>query len=781
MRKLLFAAILLSGVAFAQGAPHMFLQHQTSVGLCGTVGSFTPCSSTTTASLSQAPFNGMCATIPKQTSGTFAGYGVEFCTDDQSVTVLKVQYDSAGTIPQSATVYSQTDTRLWVQSHLYNAKNPQANLPLHEGGPIFDPYIGTIGGVPCDTVSLATALSNGCGAWVIVGGACLTTDACASRRGAVWVSTSLDPTIDASGCPSNCGWNVLVQSSGSTAESGDFFPRVSYSSQALYFIGISSAGTGTTDNVYAWGSNSLQTMNQLSNAGVLPAPDVTWTQLSSPAFSAYSFPVFDETAGKLNTTDYLVSLCDAHGSTCVSTSNYQSQVTLNAITWSSPTAATLTKTTVNTPGAFVNAGGAHCWASNTSTALGGGEMMMPGNTAQTTGSPFTNYYTGTATTADAGNSRQPGYAAYSNGHIYLSQPFLCTATSSTAAAQKPNGSWMLDYNVAGSSVTILDTIGAGAQGTNDYTNPAQSMDAYGNVYWVMNASSPTLFLSPVVYYLAKATGTMAGPYILNAPQGTGSISGNTCSTFTPTSPVLPQQYGLIISGSYAGQVNFKDNTGAAISAQQVGVGHDVTATSTTNAGSQVWTFPGTGSMPFVQACGSSWSSGTANLTWSENYGSSRNLGSVNSGSTPTELNALMELAEVDHQNEYVNIASVSCGITNDKGAFATCGVFFTAHYPTSISIGGGAPTVLAGNTTPAFTGSTSFIDASTTSGVAEGGLWSSDNTAVATVNASTGVATGVSAGTANISYTVMGVASAGQALQVVTPCRSGGYCFPAGY
>lgn len=62
------------------------------------------------------------------------------------------------------------------------------------------------------------------------------------------------------------------------------------------------------------------------------------------------------------------------------------------------------------------------------------------------------------------------------------------------------------------------------------------------------------------------------------------------------------------------------------------------------------------------------------------------------------------------------------------------------------------------NLPPAITGANSVCTNQTTtfSNTITGGSWSSSNTAVATVNSSTGLVTGVSAGTATISYTIAG-------------------------
>ena len=72
-------------------------------------------------------------------------------------------------------------------------------------------------------------------------------------------------------------------------------------------------------------------------------------------------------------------------------------------------------------------------------------------------------------------------------------------------------------------------------------------------------------------------------------------------------------------------------------------------------------------------------------------------------------------------------------------------------------------TVLSSPSTGTITGATNVCigSSATLSGSTAGGSWTSDNTSVATINSSTGSLTGISAGTATISYTVTNICGTG--------------------
>jgi hypothetical protein len=91
--------------------------------------------------------------------------------------------------------------------------------------------------------------------------------------------------------------------------------------------------------------------------------------------------------------------------------------------------------------------------------------------------------------------------------------------------------------------------------------------------------------------------------------------------------------------------------------------------------------------------------------------------------------------------------------------------------PTVNPIGGGASLVCIGAMTPAFTNAT------------PGGVWSTSNTSIATINSMTGIATGVANGTVNVIYTVTDMsgcsASATASLSVGVPAQPSTISGPA--
>jgi PKD repeat protein len=141
--------------------------------------------------------------------------------------------------------------------------------------------------------------------------------------------------------------------------------------------------------------------------------------------------------------------------------------------------------------------------------------------------------------------------------------------------------------------------------------------------------------------------------------------------------------------------------------------------------------------------------------------------------------------------------------TSPTHTYAAAGTY-TVTLQASSACGGSSKTVTvtvqSGATAPAAIGGTPTVpigSTTTLSSATVGGTWSSSNTAVATVNPTTGVVTGVAAGTATISYTVNnGCGSANRTLPVTVTvpcgasttsttnaaiCAGTGYSFNGGY
>lgn len=150
-----------------------------------------------------------------------------------------------------------------------------------------------------------------------------------------------------------------------------------------------------------------------------------------------------------------------------------------------------------------------------------------------------------------------------------------------------------------------------------------------------------------------------------------------------------------------------------------------------------------------------------------------------------------------------NFGDGSSTATSPTHTYAAAGTY-TVTLQASSACGGSSKTttvtVQPGATAPAAIGGTPSVPVGSTTTLTSstvGGAWSSSNTAVATVNPTTGVVTGVAAGTATISYIVnngCGSASATLLVTVTVPCGAGttsttnaticqgtGYSFNGGY
>lgn len=150
-----------------------------------------------------------------------------------------------------------------------------------------------------------------------------------------------------------------------------------------------------------------------------------------------------------------------------------------------------------------------------------------------------------------------------------------------------------------------------------------------------------------------------------------------------------------------------------------------------------------------------------------------------------------------------NFGDGSSTATSPTHTYASAGTY-TVTLQASSACGGSSKTttvtVQSGSTTPAAIGGTPSVPVGSTTSLTSstvGGAWSSSNTAIATVNSTTGVVTGVAAGTATIRYTVnngCGSASTSLLVTVTVPCGAAttstttasicegtGYSFNGGY
>ncbi len=253
---------------------------------------------------------------------------------------------------------------------------------------------------------------------------------------------------------------------------------------------------------------------------------------------------------------------------------------------------------------------------------------------------------------------------------------------------------------------------------------------------------------------------------------------NTCGTATATANVT---------------INALPNAGAVTGASSVCAGV-ITAFSSSGTGGGTWSSnntaaatvdPVTGAVTGVAAgsatisytvtagtCGSSTSSANITVNPSPNPGTISGATSVCAGATTTFTSNGMLLGTWSSNNTAVATVDPSTGVITGVAAGTTtikytitngCGTA-SATKPVIVNPLANAGTV-SGSSTVCIASATGY----TTDGLS-GGVWSSNNTAIATVDPASGLVTGVSVGNATITYTVTtgcGTASASSGITVI--------------
>lgn len=234
---------------------------------------------------------------------------------------------------------------------------------------------------------------------------------------------------------------------------------------------------------------------------------------------------------------------------------------------------------------------------------------------------------------------------------------------------------------------------------------------------------------------ATATRTIT----VTAPPSAGTLSGNqnictgSTTTFSTTSS----------GGSWS-----SSNTGIATVNASTGLVTGVSAGTATIA----YTVTGTG------GCGSATAIRSVTVNNAPSAGILSGNQNICTGSTTT-FTSTVGLGTWSSSNTAIATVNASTGVVNGVSAG-------TATITYTVTGGGGCPNATATRTVTV----SSTLSAGTLSGnqnicaglttmfssTVSGGSWSSSNTAIATVNASTGVVTGVSGGTATITYTIAG-------------------------
>ena len=304
----------------------------------------------------------------------------------------------------------------------------------------------------------------------------------------------------------------------------------------------------------------------------------------------------------------------------------------------------------------------------------------------------------------------------------------------------------------GTTITLSNpTALAGGTWSSSSTGNA-TVDASGNVTGVLNGTTVITYLSSTVCGVASATyGVTVDPQ-----PNAGTISGTTtlCTTYTTT---------LVTDGAAGGVWSSSDNTIATVSASGIVTGvaagaATISYASTTVCGTQTATAAVTinvtpaagtivGSLPSCVGSMTTISDAAGAGTWSS------------SDNTVATINASGNVTATGAGNVTVSYTVTSSGCS---GIATLSGTIYNVPVVSAIS---GSSSVCVG-------GTTTLTDTATLSGI-----WSSSNAAIASVDAS-GIVTGVTTGTAVITYTET---NAGGCSAYATFSIASGGIFPATY
>jgi len=365
-----------------------------------------------------------------------------------------------------------------------------------------------------------------------------------------------------------------------------------------------------------------------------------------------------------------------------------------------------------------------------STVSGG--LWNSSNTAVAT----VNASTGIITGVSAGTSNITYTVSGTGGCASVTSPARIVTVSAPATAGSLNG----NQNICVSSTATYTSTASG--GTWSSSNPTVATVSASGVITGVSAGTST-----ITYTVAQTGGCIAVPsatatrvVTVTAPPNPGTISGNqnVCVGLTTSF------FSTISGGTW-----FSSNPSVATINATTGVINGISAGTSTI----IYTVSGAGgcssvdSAPRIVTVTANPVSGTLSGNQNICVGSTSNFSSTVSGGIWTSLNPTIATV-----NALGLVTGVGPGTaTIQYKVLATGGCVTDAIATRTITVATPPnPGTLSG--TQNICSGTTTLFASTTTG----GLWSSSNTAVATVNAATGMVTGVAAGTANITYTVTG-------------------------
>ncbi len=461
---------------------------------------------------------------------------------------------------------------------------------------------------------------------------------------------------------------------------------------------------------------------------------------------------------------------------CTATMPYTVNPTPPAIGGPTSVCTGLTMTLTN------GTGGGTWTSSNTSMATVGGTGIVAGVSA--------GVLTITYTTTPGNCYAVRTITVYPTPSANTGTATVCSGLTTTLANSASGGTWSsatpANASVAGAG--IVTGVTAGTTAVISYT---LSTGCFANTTVTVNQQPSTITgatsvctgaTTTLINGIPAGTWTSSNPSVASIGGGTGIVSGVSAGTVTIT-------YTLgSCFATYAFTVN--QTPPAIVGNPQLCVG--VSATFTDGIGGGTWTSSNVAAATIVGATGitSPLAAGTTNIVYTLPGGCTATLpatvnvqpGSI-SGSSTVCTGATTALTDGTVGGSW---SSSSTGVASVGGTGIVSGISAgTATISYTMTGGCNVTFPMTVNLTPAaITGTPVVCVASTTtlSDATFGGAWSSSNPAQAGVGATTGIVTGVSAGTSTIIYTYPGGCTATVTVTVnalpaiYTVSGGGSYC-----
>ncbi len=330
----------------------------------------------------------------------------------------------------------------------------------------------------------------------------------------------------------------------------------------------------------------------------------------------------------------------------------------------------------------------------------------------------------------------------------------------------------------GSTISLTDSVAGGSWLTS---STATATVSSGGVVTGMSPGAVTIYYSVGGCYAYKSvTVTTAAPPISgvssicagSSTTYTDATSGGTWTSSNTSVAVVGSSSGAVygiapgtatiyysVGGCYAYKVITITSGPSAIGGPStVCIGSTITLTDATSGG--YWISSGTGIATVGTSTGvvTGVSAGVVTITYTTTSGCSATKSVTVTGSSKITgpstvcVGATITLTDSTSGGTWLTsgttTATVSSGGVVTGIAAGVVNIYYLAGgcraYHTVTVISG--PGAISGSSTVCVTATTTYTDATT------GGAWSSSNTAIATINATSGVITGVAAGTATITY-----------------------------